>query len=454
MRVLLADDDQSLRRVLQFKLEKHGYQVTAVENGKQALSELDLAHYDLLLSDIKMPKMDGIQLLEKARMRQPDLKIILITAHATVDQAVQAVKMGAFDYITKPFEDDALFVALDKALTFKKLEIENKELRGRLKRASKTMHLIGVSEPFKRMMSLVEKIAATDATVLIIGESGTGKELVARALHDRSTRSEEEFVAINCAAIPRDLLESELFGHVKGAFTGAVKDKKGKFELANGGTLFLDEVGELAFDLQAKLLRVLQDRVIEPIGGEHHVELDVRVIGATNANLQEQVARGRFREDLYYRLNVIPILIPSLSARREDIPLLAKEFVKRFSPNESVEVSSRLMEELCRYSWPGNVRELENMIERMVVLRRSKTLTPKDLPDDFGVFYPRQDKAETDRSTDHVTFQEAEEQLVRGALARCGWNRTKAAKYLNIPRHVLIYRMKKYCIEESESLDG
>lgn len=454
MRVLLADDDRSLRRVLQFKLEQHGYQVTAVENGQQALSELDLARYDLLLSDIKMPRMDGIQLLEKARVRQPDLKVILITAHATVDQAVRAVKMGAFDYITKPFEDDALFVALDKALTFKKLELENQELRGRLKRASTTPHLIGVSEPFKRMMSLVDKIAATDATVLIVGESGTGKELVARALHNRSTRSEEEFVAVNCAAIPKDLLESELFGHVKGAFTGAVKDKKGKFELANGGTLFLDEVGELAFDLQAKLLRVLQDMVIEPIGGERQVELDVRVVGATNANLQEQVARGRFREDLYYRLNVIPLRIPSLSARREDIPILVKEFVRRFSPNDNVEVSARLMDELTRYSWPGNVRELENLIERMVVLRRSKTLTPKDLPDDFGIFDPRQNKPETGRSTEHVTFQEAEEQLVRGALARCGWNRTKAAKHLNMPRHVLIYRMKKYGIEEPNPVVG
>lgn len=454
MRVLLADDDQSLRRVLQFKLEQHGYEVTAVENGQQALSELDLARYDLLLSDIKMPKMDGIQLLEKARVRQPDLKVILITAHATVGQAVQAVKLGAFDYITKPFEDDALFVALDKALTFKKLEIENKELRGRLKRASATQHIIGVSEPFKRMMSLVDKIAATDATVLILGESGTGKELVARALHTRSNRSEEQLVAVNCAAIPKDLLESELFGHVKGAFTGAVKDKKGKFELADGGTLFLDEVGELAFDLQAKLLRVLQERAIEPIGGEGLVEVDVRVIGATNANLQEQVARGRFREDLYYRLNVIPLRIPSLSARRDDIPILVKEFLRRFSQDGGVEVSARLMDELTRHSWPGNVRELENLIERMVVLRRSNMLTPKDLPDDFGVFDPRQNKSETDRSTEHVTFQEAEEQLVRGALARSGWNRTKAAKYLNMPRHVLIYRMKKYGIEEPNPVVG
>ncbi|RME30574.1 MAG: sigma-54-dependent Fis family transcriptional regulator, partial [Candidatus Zixiibacteriota bacterium] len=367
MKILLADDDSSLRRVLQFKLEQHGYEVTAVENGQLALDRLRDERYDLLLSDIKMPKLSGLELLEKAKGLQPDLKIILITAHATVSQAVQAVKSGAFDYITKPFEDDELLVALEKALAFGKLEDENRQLKGKLRRVSQPPQLIGVSKPFKEMMALVDKIAATDATVLITGASGTGKELIARILHDKSNRAEKEFIAVNCAAIPRELIESELFGHVKGAFTGAVRNKKGKFELADGGTLFLDEVGELALDLQAKLLRALQERVIEPVGGEKQIPVDVRVIGATNVNLEERVRAGRFREDLYYRLNVIPIRVPGLAERREDIPLLAKAFAARFAPGEKITLSPDLLQALQQHSWPGNIRELENLLERMVL---------------------------------------------------------------------------------------
>jgi len=454
MKILLADDDRSLRRVLQFKLEQNGYQVTAVEDGASALDALKSDEFDLLLSDIKMPGMDGIQLLERAKQQQPTLKIILITAHATVSQAVQAVKLGAFDYITKPFEDEELLVTIEKALEFRKLETENRKLRKRLQRELKAPKLIGVSKPFMQMLSIIDKIAETDATVLITGESGTGKELVAKTIHHKSGRSDADFVAVNCAAIPRDLLESELFGHVRGAFTGAVKDKKGKFELANGGTLFLDEVGDMAGDLQAKLLRALQERVIEPIGAERPLEVDVRVIGATNLNLQERIINGAFREDLFYRLNVIPVRIPSLFERKEDIPILVQEFIRKFSPDGDVVLSAKLMDELVRYSWPGNVRELGNLVERMIVLRRGKTLTPKDLPEDFGTFDPRRDVAAQEKVHEHLTFREAEVSLVRDALERCGWNRTKAAKYLNVPRHVLIYRMKKYGIEEPESIGG
>lgn len=453
MKILLVDDDRSLRRVLQFKLERHGHSTIAVESGQQALQQLEKSQYDLLLSDIKMPKMDGIELLERVSRIQPDLKVILITAHATVSQAVQAVKLGAFDYITKPFEDDELFMAISKALAFKKLESENIQLKVRLSRQSRAPKLIGVSESFKKMMSLVGKTAETDASILITGESGTGKELVAKILHDKSTRADADFIAVNCAAIPKDLLESELFGHVKGAFTGAIKNKKGKFELADGGTLFLDEVSELALDLQAKLLRALQERVIEPIGSERPIEVDVRIISATNVNLQEHVTNGKFRDDLFYRLNVIPIRIPNLSERKEDIPLLVSEFIKRFAPKDDIEVSNKLMDELLRHTWPGNVRELENLIERMVVLRRSKALTPKDLPNDFGEFDPRRERSEANHVREHLTFHQAEEQLLRNALERCGWNRTKSAKFLNIPRHVLIYRMKRYEIIEPRVLD-
>lgn len=451
MKILLADDDRSLRRVLQFKLKQHGYDVTAVENGEAALAALESSRFDLLLSDIKMPKMDGVELLERAKQKQPDLKVILITAFATVSQAVQAVKLGAFDYITKPFEDEQLLIAIEKALRFVKLESENRKLRKKLKQDSKAPKLIGLSEPFRQMMSLVYKIAETDTTVLISGDSGTGKELIAKTLHYKSNRSTAEFVAINCAAIPGELLESELFGHIRGSFTGAVKNKKGKFEIASGGTLFLDEVGEMAYDLQAKLLRALQERTIEPIGSERPIEVDVRVIAATNQNLPERVAQGGFRKDLFYRLNVIPITIPSLKQRREDIPILVAEFIKKNSPNEEVTVSVKLMDELLNHSWPGNVRELENLVERMVVLKRGKVLTPKDLPEDFGRFSQPIENQSAEKLPERQTFAEAELALVLDALKRCGWNRTKAARYLNVPRHVLIYRMKKYKIEESDS---
>lgn len=453
MNILLADDDRSLRRVLQFKLEQNGYRVTAVEDGMSALNTLKSDTFDLLLSDIKMPGMDGIELLDRAMQQQPDLKVILITAHATVSQAVQAVKLGAFDYITKPFEDDELLVTIEKALKFGKLETENRKLRKKLRQESNSPRLIGVSKAFKQMLSIIDKIAETDATVLITGESGTGKELVAKTIHYRSGRSDADFVAVNCAAIPRDLLESELFGHVRGAFTGAVKYKKGKFELANGGTLFLDEIGDMAGDLQAKLLRTLQERVIEPIGAEHSIEVDERIIGATNVNLQERVMNGTFREDLFYRLNVVPLRIPSLVERKDDIPILVEEFLRKFSPDGDVTLSAKLMDELMRHSWPGNVRELENLIERMIVLRRGKILTPKDLPEDFGMFDPRREVTAQATSHEHLTFREAEVSLVREALERCGWNRTKAARYLSVPRHVLIYRMKKYGIEEGGSVD-
>jgi two-component system NtrC family response regulator len=380
MKILLADDDRSLRRVLQFKLKKYGHDVTAVEDGARALDQLREDRWDLLLSDIKMPNVDGIELLEHVKQLQPDLKVILITAHATISQAVQAVKLGAFDYITKPFEDDELFAAIDKATAFRELEEENKLLRGRLQQSERTGKLIGVSRAFKDMMQTVDKIAATDATILLTGPSGTGKELVARAIHAKSGRAHREFIAVNCGAIPSDLIESELFGHVKGAFTGAIREKKGKFELADGGTILLDEVSELAVELQVKLLRVLQERVVEPVGSEQFKQIDVRIIGSTNVDLQMRVAHGKFREDLFYRLNVIPITIPTLAERKEDIPALVSEFVRRHAPKTKITVSPDLMDRLSEYSWPGNIRELENLVERIMILRKADVLSVHDLP--------------------------------------------------------------------------
>lgn len=444
MKILLADDDSSLRKVLLFKLKQKGFDVVAVEDGQQALNELKAKSFDLLLSDIRMPKVDGIELLEQSKHIQPELKTILITAHASVPQAVAAVKLGAFDYITKPFDDEELFVIIEKALRIKNLENENKQLKGKLEAKDRLQNFVGVSKPFKDMMKMVDKIAQTDATILITGASGTGKEVIAKSIHYKSDRSHKEFIAVNCAAIPRELIESELFGHVKGAFTGAVRDKKGKFELADGGTLFLDEIGDLNIELQAKLLRVIQERIIEPVGSESKSDVDVRLLAATNVNLKKRVLKGDFREDLYYRLNVIPINIPSLNDRKEDIPILVQEFLKRFSGDSDITVSSKLMDTLMSYTWPGNVRELENLIERMVILRKSKKLTERDLPDDFGNIETPSPVEEEDEPENYLSFHEAEKKLIIDALNKFAWNRTKTAKFLQIPRHVLIYRMKKY----------
>ena len=452
MKVLLVDDDSSVRRVLQFKLQKRGYEVETAANGAEALQHLVEKSFDLLLSDIRMPKMDGIELLGEAKSAQPGIKVILITAHATVSQAVQAVKLGAFDYITKPFEDEELFVAIDKALQFEKLESENRILRGKLKKVEADKQLIGASKPFKLLKSMIHKIADTDATILITGASGTGKELVARSIHQESSRADKAYIAINCAAIPRELIESELFGHVKGAFTGAVKDKKGKFELADEGTLLLDEISELAIDLQAKLLRVLQENIIEPVGSEIRHPIDVRLIAATNVDLRDRVRVGKFREDLYYRLNVVPLHVPSLHERKEDIPLLAREFIQKYSGKNQISLDSGLIEALMQHSWPGNVRELENLVSRMSILRRGDKLTSKDLPPDFGSFDLRPDNEE-DVSTTRVTLEEAERKIILEALEKTGWNKSKAAKRLDIPRHVLIYRLKKFGIEAPNHID-
>jgi two-component system NtrC family response regulator len=440
--ILLVDDDRSLRRVLEFKLQKHGFSVTAVGDAREALRELEAGDFALLLSDIRMPGMDGLELLERARAARPDLKVILITAHATVSQAVQAVKLGAFDYVTKPFEDEELLLTIRKAVSYAELEQENRTLKGQLSAAADSHRWIGVSPAFKQMVALVDKIAPSEATVLITGASGTGKELVARRIHAKSPRAGGPLVTVNCAAIPAPLMESELFGHTRGAFTGALASRRGKFALAAGGTIFLDEVGELSTELQAKLLRVLQEQVIEPLGSEHPVSVDVRVLAATNADLEQRVTEGRFRKDLFYRLNVIPVRVPSLSERRDDVPVLAHEFVRRYAGGKRIELGAELLERLSVHDWPGNVRELENLVERMVVLRTSNTLTEKDLPAEFGKPGPG-----APESTPTLTYSQAEQRLVLDALQRARWNRSEAARLLDIPRHVLIYRMKKYALK-------
>ena len=441
--ILLADDDAALRKVISYKLKRKGFDVAVAENGLEALAMLDSRKFHLILSDMRMPKMGGLELLEASKRKRPEIEVILMTAFADISQAVKAVKLGAFDYLTKPFDDDQLFMAIEKAVKFRRLEDENKKLREQLDGRRSGPTVIGISKPIKEILALVDKIAPTDATILLSGESGSGKEVIARLIHEKSLRHDKPFIAINCAAIPRDLIESELFGHVKGAFTGAVKDKRGKFELAEGGTLLLDEIGQLGIELQAKLLRVIQERVIEPVGSERQIEIDVRLLAATNENLRDRVAKATFREDLYYRLNVIPLTIPTLRGRREDIPLLVREFLARFSPDKPITVDMALEQKLVLLPWPGNIRELENLIERMVVLRRTDTLTLDDLPAEYLT------AAATTMSADltgDIGFHEAEQQLVMGALEKNNWNKSKAAAQLKIPRHILIYRMKKYDI--------
>lgn len=449
IKILLADDDDGLRRVIQYKLQQNKYDVTAVENGQKALDAIKSQKFDLVLSDMKMPKLSGIELLEKIKEIQPELEVILITAHADISQAVLAVKIGAFDYLPKPFEDDQLFQTIEKALKVRRLEKENKKLKQKLQKQNKPFHIVGVSKSFKKLQELIKQVAPSDATILLTGASGTGKEVLAKLIHQQSSRASHEMITINCAAIPRDLLESELFGHTKGSFTGAIQDKKGKFELAHNSTLFLDEISELPLDLQAKLLRAVQERIIEPIGAEKSKEVDIRLITATNQNLKEKVNKGLFREDLFYRLNVIPIEIPKLSNRKEDILILANGFLKKFSP-EDIKLTSELQEAFLKHSWPGNIRELENLIERMVILRKKDILSMKDLPDDFDMTSHQDSKQEDINSSNQMTFYEAEINLIKNALIKTANNKSKAAKLLKIPRHILIYRMKKYDLFQAD----
>jgi two-component system NtrC family response regulator len=440
-RILVADDDESLRRVIEFNLKQEGYDVKTVADGAQALDLLKNERFDLLLSDMKMPGLSGLELLMRAMGLDPDIKVILITAYATVPQAVEAVKLGAFDYLTKPFEKEELSVTIQKALQFKHLETENMELRSRLDGAEYVKGIIGTSPAIKEVLNLLSKVAPTDATVLITGESGTGKEIIARAIHKMSSRSGHEFVPVNCAAIPKELVESELFGHVRGAFTGAIRDKKGKFQVADGGTIFLDEIGDLSLGLQAKILRVLQERVVEPVGSEKSIPVDVRIVAATNADLKRKVAEGTFRDDLFYRLNVIPISMPPLRERKEDIPLFLAHFAKQFAPGQNIAFSPELVTRMMSYDWPGNVRELENLVERMLVMRRSNVVNEASWPWDYARAASGQDTAGKQSS---LSLHEAEKNLILRALEKSRWNKSEAARILEVPRHVLLYRMKTY----------
>ncbi len=448
-KILLIDDDVSLRRVLEFNLQEEGYEVLTAADGGEGL-ELFHAHSpELVITDLKMPVMSGFELLTAIKQRSPDTLVLVITAFGAVETAVEAMKLGAYDYITKPFNRDELRLVVRKALEMQGLTEENQRLRAELTDRAEFRNIIGISRVMEQVFNVVRRVADTEATVLITGESGTGKELVARAIHTGSSRRQGPFIPINCAAIPRDLLESELFGHVKGAFTGAIRDKVGKFLAADNGTLFLDEVGDLPLELQPKLLRALQEREIEPVGATGTQRIDVRVIAATNSDLEEGIATGAFRDDLYYRLAIIPLHLPPLRERVEDIPLLIRHFLVKHGGG-GVGLSAEALGVLQRYQWPGNVRELENTIERLLIMRNSDTIEVVDLPDKLRGRQSASGNRIIHLPAEGYPLEQLEKEIVIEALERNGWNQTAAARFLRIPRHTLIYRLEKYQITPKE----
>jgi len=448
-KILIIDDDTSLRRVLEYNLQEEGYEVQAASSGEEGLYLFGQSRPDLVITDMKMSGMDGLMVLKAIKERSPATLLIIITAFGTVNVAVEAMKAGAYDYITKPFNRDELKLTVRKALQFSGLTEENRRLKSELSDKAEFRTMVGSSREMEKVFEVIRKVADTEAAILITGESGTGKELVARSLHANSSRRDAPFVAINCAAIPRDLLESELFGHTKGAFTGAVRDKTGKFQLAEGGTLFLDEVGELPLELQPKLLRALQEKEVEPLGGTKVQKLDVRVISATNLNVDKATADGTFREDLYYRLSVIPLHLPPLRERRKDIPLLIRYFCSKHGC-EKVTFDKDALESMVMYPWPGNVRELENAVERMLIMRNSEAIGPGDLPDKFRM-HNVIGGAVVRLPDDGYSLEQLEQEVVVEALERNNWNQAAAARFLRIPRHTLIYRIEKYGITPAGS---
>lgn len=438
MTILIVDDEKNTREGLARALKRQ-YRVFTAESAETALSVLSEETVDLMLSDIRMPGEDGLSLLKTVRQRYPSVLCILLTAYGSIETSVEAMKSGAYDFLTKPVNLDQLDIKLDQALKTRKLESENRELRKRLDDRYGFENIIGTSEPMQALFDTIRQVSPTQANVLIQGASGTGKELVARAIHRLSTRSDGPFVAVHCAALSATLLESELFGHEKGAFTGAIAQSKGRFELANGGTLFLDEISEIDLSIQVKLLRVLETRTFERVGGEKTLSTDIRVVAATNRNLKEYVEAGKFREDLYYRLNIVDIRLPPLSERKSDIPLLCAHFIKDFSQKNNREITGiepAAMALLQAYPWPGNVRELRNIIERMIVLSHGSLLTVMDVP--ANIRDDAQKAAEAAGEPNRTeSLAQTEKRKILSALEAAGGNRSRAAVALGISRRTL-----------------
>lgn len=443
-RILVVDDDSYVREATEAILCSRNYDVDTAPEAKTALQKLDESDYELILSDIRMPGMSGLELLEAARAKVPDIHIIMMTAFGTVENAVEAMKKGAYDYIQKGTDPTEVELVVERALKYQETERENRRLRSELQDKYNFSNMIGKAHNMEQIFDLIDTVADSRATVLVTGESGTGKELVARALHYNSTRHSGPFIRLNCAALPKDLMESELFGHEKGAFTGAIKQTRGRFEMADGGTLLLDEISEIDPSLQAKLLRVLQEREFERIGSTQTIKIDVRIVATTNRDLQKEVEEGNFREDLYYRLNVIELGLPPLRERKEDIPSLVTSFIERFNHENGKNINSideSALELLMQYDWPGNVRELENYIERAVVVSRGPMLE--------GVDFPKKLSAGPSGRQDQglqvgMTVHEVERQLIMKTLESCRGNRTEAATTLAISTRTLRNKLHEY----------
>ena len=442
-RVLVVDDEPAQRELVGGFLRKQGFDVAEAPDGRTALERFRKEPFDLLLTDQRMPGLSGLELLEAARAVTPAVSMIIMTAYGTIETAVAAIKGGAADYLTKPLNLDELLHRIAQVRERQRLIMENRELREALQERHRVEGIIGESGRMQEVLSLVRRVAGSDATILIQGESGTGKELIARAIHYASPRAGAPLVSVNCAALPETLLESELFGHEKGAFTGAVAARKGRFELADGGSLFLDEIGDLPLHLQVKLLRVLQEREFERVGSSRPVAVNVRLLAATHRDLEALVRAGRFRDDLYYRINVVSISLPPLRERREDIPLLLDHFVEKFSRRNGKRIGGltrEAREALLRYDYPGNVRELENLVERAVILTRDEVIGLEDLP--LGV---KEREGETSGETSLTVLVEGlERRMIREALARADGVQTQAAEILGISERVLRYKLKKY----------
>jgi DNA-binding NtrC family response regulator len=448
-KVLIVDDEKNMCRAISSALSKTACAIETCYTGFEALEKAQSNNYDLILLDYKMPGMDGLEVLKEIKALSPELIVIIMTAYATIDSAVQAMKMGAYDYVLKPFEAEEIRLYVDRALEYHRLLQENRDLRQQVESKYHLENMVGISPQIQKVYEMVHKVANSSVTVLIQGESGTGKELVARALHAHSERKKYPFLGVNCSAIPSHLLESEFFGYEKGAFTGAHTQKKGYFEVTSKGTLFLDEISEMDASLQSKLLRVLQEKEIIRIGGTQTISVDVRVITATNVDLTERIKKGQFREDLYYRLNVISISLPPLREREEDIPLLVRHFLNKFDPQQRIrQISSEVLETFKTYSWPGNIRELENTVERLVLLSEGPLLEVKNLPEQIRCALPLP-------SVPHgLTYKEAKEQFERefvtAALQRNKGNVTNAALETGIHRQNFYDKLNKYGINPED----
>ncbi len=448
--VLVVDDEKNIREGLGKALELDGYTILLAADGKKALEIINTTDVDLVIADLKMPGLSGQELLKQVSSAYPTVPVIILTGHGTIETAVEAMRDGAFDFLTKPVNLDRLSLLVKRALSNRKLVLEHRALKeevAKIEQKQKFANIIGKSPQMKKVLEVIEQVAPTRASVLITGESGVGKELVADAIHNLSDRKERPFIKVHCAALTETLLESELFGHEKGSFTGAVATKRGRFELANSGSIFLDEIGEVNQAVQIKILRVLQEKKFERVGGEETLEVDVRIVSATNRDLKKDIQEGRFREDLFYRLNVVNVNVPPLRERKEDIALLAAAFLKEFSEEngkEIVGIDPKAKTALYNYSWPGNIRELRNCIESAVVLAKGNVITPMDLPPSVA----NESEGDYIKISVGITLAEAEKEIIRGTLNYAKGNKSKAAEVLGIGRKTLHRKIQEYNLVE------